>query len=94
MRLTAQGGTVIWPKDKLTRFEVARLLGARSLQISLGAPVLVKSDFGEPSKIAKEEFKNKMIPITVKRKLPSNEEMIIDVKKAIENWIEDHKGEI
>ncbi len=78
----------------MTRFEVARLVGARSLQISLGAPVLVKSEESSPIKISKQEFKERMIPITIKRKLPSGEEMVVEIKKAIENWLVDHKGEI
>ena len=36
-----------WPKDKLTRFEVARIIGARSLQITLGAPILVKVEIAK-----------------------------------------------
>jgi DNA-directed RNA polymerase subunit K len=86
---------MIWPNDKLTRFETARLVGARALQISLGAPILVeqKEDLNS-IELAKEEFRNKIIPITVKRKLPSGEEIVIEVKKAIGNWLADHAGEI
>jgi len=85
---------MIWPNDKLTRFEVARLVGARSLQIALGAPILVKTERMDAINIAKDEFKEKMIPITVKRKLPDEEESVIEVKKAIENWLQNHEGEI
>lgn len=85
---------MIWPIDKLTRFEVARLIGARSLQISLGAPVLIERKETNSIETAKSEFKQKMIPITIKRKLPSGEESTIEIKKAIENWLVDHKGEI
>lgn len=83
-----------WPNDKFTRFEVARLLGARTLQVALGAPVLVKTDFTDPINIARTEFKEKLMPITVKRKLPSGQEEIVVVSKAIENWLRNHKGEI
>lgn len=83
-----------WPKDRLTRFEVARLVGARALQIALGAPILIQTNEADPIKVAKLEFKEKMIPITVKRKLPNGEEVVIEVKKAIENWLIEHKGEI
>jgi DNA-directed RNA polymerase subunit K len=86
---------MIWPKDRLTRFEVARLIGARSLQIALGAPVLVKTEeILDSIKLAKLEFKNKILPITIKRKLPGGEEVVVEIKKAIENWLEDHRGEI
>ena len=37
----------MWPADRLTRFEVARVIGARALQIALGAPVLVKVPKGK-----------------------------------------------
>jgi DNA-directed RNA polymerase subunit K len=86
---------MIWPKDRLTRFEVARLIGARSLQIALGAPILIKvEDVSDPIELAKLEFKNKILPITIKRKLPSGEEVIVEIKKAMENWLKDHGGEI
>jgi DNA-directed RNA polymerase subunit K len=85
---------LIWPKDKLTRFEVARLVGARALQIALGAPVLVETEKTNSIEIAKEEFKKKIIPITIKRKMPDGTEVVVDVKTGIENWIADHKGEI
>jgi DNA-directed RNA polymerase subunit K len=81
---------MIWLSDRLTRFEFARLLGARALQISLGAPILVKTEETEPIEIAKDEFLEKIVPITVKRKLPSGEEMVIDIKRAMENWIAEH----
>jgi DNA-directed RNA polymerase subunit K len=85
---------LIWPKDKLTRFEVARILGARSLQISLGAPVLIKTEDTDPIKVARSEFKTNMVPMTIKRRLPSGEEMTVEIKKAIENWMTEHRGEI
>jgi DNA-directed RNA polymerase subunit K len=83
---------MIWPKDRLTRFEVARIIGARALQIALGAPILVdyRGEF-DPIKIAEEEFKANRIPMTIKRTLPSGESYIVDIKKAIENWLKEHQ---
>jgi len=82
-----------WPEDKLTRFETARIIGARALQISFGAPVLVEGgDSLTPIEAAKQEFKNRTIPITIKRTLPTGEQYIVDTKKAIENWLSDHAG--
>ncbi len=51
-----------------TRFERARIIGARTLQISMGAPILVDTK-GEtdPLKISEMEFKLGAIPITVIR---------------------------
>jgi DNA-directed RNA polymerase subunit K len=51
-----------------TRYEKARIIGARSLQISMGAPLLVTTSKIDPLEIAIEEFTNNTIPITVKRK--------------------------
>lgn len=54
---------------KYTRFEKARIIGARALQISLGAPVLLDVPEGviDPIEIARMEFDNEVIPIDVKR---------------------------
>ena len=52
-----------------TRVEKARIVGARALQISMGAPTLIKlpKDVISPIDIAMVEFKEDAIPITVKR---------------------------
>lgn len=58
-------------KYNLNKFEIARILGARALQIRMGAPVLIdvpKDKFLRPFDIAKMEFDNGVIPITVRRK--------------------------
>jgi DNA-directed RNA polymerase subunit K len=54
---------------RYTRFEKARIIGARSLQISLGAPVLIDfpEDMIDPIEIAMLEYDKGAIPITVKR---------------------------
>jgi DNA-directed RNA polymerase subunit K len=54
---------------KYTRFEKARIIGARSLQVSLGAPVLIDIPEGmiDPVEIARLEFDRDVLPITVKR---------------------------
>ena len=58
---------------KYTRFERARILGARALQIAMGAPVLVDVAKGmvDPIEIARAEFESGVLPITVKRELGS-----------------------
>ncbi|MCL4324442.1 MAG: DNA-directed RNA polymerase subunit K [Candidatus Thermoplasmatota archaeon] len=58
---TAAGG------EYFTRFEKARILGARALQISLGAPILVDAppEVLDPLVIAEMEFDALVIPITV-----------------------------
>jgi len=83
-----------WPDDKLSRFEAARLIGARALQVALGAPVLVKTDKSNPTEIAKLEFREKMIPMTIKRRLPNGKHIVVQVKKAVEDWLANQNGEI
>ena len=55
---------------KYNRFEKARIIGARALQISMGAPstlAKIPKDVIEPIEISMLEFKEDAIPITVKR---------------------------
>ncbi|MBR9682856.1 MAG: DNA-directed RNA polymerase subunit K [Candidatus Aenigmarchaeota archaeon] len=54
-----------------TRFERARIIGARSLQISRGAPILIKTTETEPLKIAELEFEADVIPLDVRRHVPT-----------------------
>ena len=52
-----------------TRFEKARLIGARALQIRMGAPILIKVPKGItlPMEIAKLELEKSVLPMTIKR---------------------------
>lgn len=63
--------------EKYTKYEHARIIGSRALQISMGAPFLVKLKENDlkkikynPVEIAKMEFEKGVIPIDVKRPLP------------------------
>ncbi|HLD05272.1 MAG TPA: DNA-directed RNA polymerase subunit K [Candidatus Nanoarchaeia archaeon] len=62
---------------RYTKYEKARMIGSRALQIAMGAPALVKLTKKQleeikfnPVEIAKLEFEQGVIPIDVKRKLP------------------------
>jgi len=55
-------------KKEYTRFERARIIGARALQIARGAPVMIKTDVKDPIKIAELEFEESIIPLDIKRK--------------------------
>ncbi len=64
-------------KEEFTKYEIARILGARALQIAMDAPLLIKLSKEEleqmrydPLKIAEAEFKSEVLPITVKRPFP------------------------
>ena len=81
--------TIIGP-HKLTRFEKARIVGARAMQISMGAPVLLDVDVKEtsPISIALMELKEKVLPISIRRRLPDGTSQNIPLKllSPDENW--------
>ena len=56
-------------EEKFMRFERARIIGARALQIAMGAPVIldIEKGFLDPVSIAEREFREGLIPITVIR---------------------------
>jgi len=69
---------------KYTKYEKARMLGSRALQISMGAPFLVKLDEEDlktlkynPVEIAKREFEEGVIPLTVKKTITYKGRIII-----------------
>ncbi|MDL5361211.1 DNA-directed RNA polymerase subunit K [Halalkalicoccus sp. NIPERK01] len=53
--------------QQFSRYEKARILGARALQVSYGAPVLIETDQSEPILIAAEEYDAGVLPFTVRR---------------------------
>ena len=57
----------------MTKYERARVLGTRALQISMNAPVMVDIE-GEtdPLKIAAKELRERKIPMIIRRYLPDN----------------------
>ena len=68
---------------QFTKYEKARIIGARALQISMGAPILIKIDKKilesvnyNPVLIAKKEFESGIMPITIKRPLPKKVEEV------------------
>lgn len=56
---------------ELHKFEITRLISARALQISMGAPLLVKAKSEDtPIDIAEKEFEKKLLPLAVIRSFP------------------------
>ena len=55
---------------KYTKYERARIIGARALQVAMGAPLLIKTKEMSPIRIAEKEFEKDVLPITVRRKNP------------------------
>ena len=69
----------------LTRYEKARIVGARALQISFGAPILVDKpkNLIDPIKIAQLELKSAILPLTIRRELPDGTFQDIPINKLI-----------
>ena len=66
---------ILMGPPNLTRFEKARIMGARALQLSLGAPTFI--DIPETAAtsldIAMEELDQRLIPISIRRVLPNGD---------------------
>ena len=83
-------------QQQFTKYEIARIMGARALQIAMDAPLLLKIEKKELEeinfdalKIAEKEFYANILPISVKRPLPrKKEEKLREIK---EEKIEDEK---
>ena len=71
---------------KLTRFERARVVGARALQVSMGAPVLldIKNPTLSPIDIALMELEEGVLPISIRRALPDGTSQNIPLKWLIQ----------
>ncbi len=93
---------------EFTRFEIARILGARALQISMDAPLLISLTDEELNemhydalKIASKEFYSGVLPISVRRPMPTktgaklqpvreesmDDEKIVEKEKEVEKEI-------
>ncbi len=93
-------------KDKFTKYEIARILGARALQLSMDAPPLLKMNKEELEKldfnslkIAEKELLEDVLPITIKRPFPKKAEKTIkkltpeEIAKKLEKEREKEKTE-
>jgi DNA-directed RNA polymerase I, II, and III subunit RPABC2 len=67
---------------KLTRFERARIVGARSLQIAMGAPAFVSMEgtYKGPIETAMREMEADALPISIRRSLPNGVTQDIPIK--------------
>ncbi|MEM3833181.1 MAG: DNA-directed RNA polymerase subunit K [Thermoprotei archaeon] len=70
---------------RLTRFEKARILGARATQLAMGAPPLVEvpPNVKNPLDIAKLELEKGVLPLVIKRKLPNGKSMYIQASELL-----------
>jgi DNA-directed RNA polymerase subunit K len=86
-----------------SRYEIARILGARALQIAMNAPLLIKIEKEDLEKIkfdalkiAEIEFESGILPISVKRPLPIKKEgelKKVKDSRISEKEIEDKEAE-
>ncbi|MEK6820005.1 MAG: DNA-directed RNA polymerase subunit K [Nanoarchaeota archaeon] len=88
--------------EEFTRYEVARILGARALQIAMNAPVLIKLSKDELEKIrydalkiAEIELESGVLPISINRPMPRRkDEKLKRVKeRTSEQKIDDKEHE-
>ncbi len=80
--------------DQFTKYERARILGARALQISMNAPLLIKIEKEDLEKInydalkiAEVELNSEILPISIKRPFPQKKEERL--KRVVERKISD-----
>ena len=77
-------------KPEFSKYETARILGARALHIAMDAPLLLKVDKEkleavryDPLRIAELEFKSGVLPISVKRPFPQKVDLELKREKEI-----------
>lgn len=71
----SEKGKIMIGPPTLTRFEKARIMGARALQLSLGAPpfITIPQTARTSLDIAMEELEKRVIPIVIRRVLPNGD---------------------
>jgi len=75
--------TIVTGPPTLTRFEKARIMGSRALQLSLGAPPFIEfsKNISTSLEIAMEELHQKVIPIVIRRALPNGDYQNISIEQ-------------
>jgi DNA-directed RNA polymerase I, II, and III subunit RPABC2 len=70
--------------DSLSKYELARLLGARATQIAEGSPVGVDADgLTEPLMLAAKELREGKLSATIRRYLPNGTVVDVDLRDLI-----------
>jgi len=75
VEIPCEKGKITIGPPTLTKYEKARIMGARALQLSLGAPpfIPIPKNARISLDISMEELEQRVIPITIKRKLPNGD---------------------
>lgn len=83
---------------EFSKYEKARILGARGLQIAMDAPLILKMENEEmsnlnfdPLKLAEKELESGVLPISVKRPMPEKHERKLKAVVIEENVVSDEK---
>jgi len=84
--------------EKFSKYERARIIGARGLQISMDAPLLLKLKEKEldainydPLRIAEKELNSGVLPISVNRPVPAKKEEDIKLIKVEASRVSDEE---
>ncbi len=84
--------------EEFSKYERARILGARALQLSMNAPLLIKIDKEElsnlnfdPLNLAELELNKGVLPISVRRPMPEKREEKLEKIKIEETEVSDEK---
>ena len=88
VEIPCEKGKITIGPPTLTRFEKARIMGARALQLSLGAPpfIPIPKNARISLDISMEELEQRVIPITIRRVLPNGDYQNIPID-YFEKWI-------
>ena len=85
-------------QQDFTRYETARIIGARALQIAMNAPLLIKIEKEglesikfDALKIAEIEFNSGVLPISVNKPYPKKKEE--QLKRTVEKKVSDKEKE-
>jgi len=86
--------------QEFSKYERARIIGARGLQISMDAPLLVDLEAStldeinyDPLKIAERELNEGVLPITVSKPMPTKRDEDIEKLKVEESKMSDEAKE-
>ncbi len=82
VEIPCEKGKITIGPPTLTRFEKARIMGARALQLSQGAPpfIPIPKDARISLDISMEELEQRVIPITIRRVLPNGDYQNIPIE--------------
>ncbi|MCH8906724.1 MAG: DNA-directed RNA polymerase subunit K [Candidatus Heimdallarchaeota archaeon] len=86
--LISKDNKVLIGEPVLTRYERARIIGARALQVSQGAPVLIEVDSSDlrPIEVAKLELQIRVLPVGLTRRILNQKYQNIPIQ-----WLADRE---